>query len=130
MAVPAVVALAAVVALVALVALVAVAALPVILIPQVPDALVPSVFGAPIVLYEIVLAAEPSNVVPEAAPDPPLLNVTALVTEPAVVALVADVAEVAEVAVDALPVNAPTNVVAVSALVDALYVSPASDLAP
>ena len=49
------------------------------------------------------------NVVPEAAPPPPLLKVTALVTDPAVVAdvadvaVVADVAEVAEVAVAALP---------------------------
>ena len=39
---------------------------------------------------------------PEAAPEPALLNVTELVTEPAVVA---EVADVAEVAVEALPDN-------------------------
>lgn len=42
---------------------------------------------------------------PEAAPEPALLNVTELVTEPAVVAEVADVAVVAEVAVEALPLK-------------------------
>ena len=48
-------------------------------------------------------AAEPLYVVPDASPAPPLLNVTELVTEPAVVALVAVVAVVAVVADVALP---------------------------
>jgi hypothetical protein len=38
---------------------------------------------APMVLKLIVRAAEPLNEVPEASPVPPLLNVTALATEPA-----------------------------------------------
>lgn len=45
---------------------------------------------------------------------------------PTFVAVVAVVAEVAEVAVDALPDSAPTNVVAVNAFVDGLYVKPVS----
>lgn len=44
----------------------------------------PVVAGAPPrVLYEMVLAAEPLKVVPDASPVPLLLNVTALTTEPA-----------------------------------------------
>ena len=43
-------------------------------------------------------AALPLNVVPDASPAPPLLNVTALLTDEAVVA------DVADVAVAALPV--------------------------
>jgi hypothetical protein len=42
---------------------------------QVPLAFVPVVLGAPTVLYEIVRAVEPLNVVPDASPAPPLLNV-------------------------------------------------------
>lgn len=38
---------------------------------------------APSVLYEMVVAADPLNVWPDAAPDPPLLNVTAFATLPA-----------------------------------------------
>jgi hypothetical protein len=82
--------------------LVAVAALPEIEIPHVPDAPVPPVEGAPIELYEIVLAAEPLKVVPEASPEPPLLNVTAFVTDPADVALVAVPAVVANNELDAI----------------------------
>ena len=59
----------------AVVANVAVAAFPLIEIPQVPLAFVPVVLGAPTVLYEIVRAAEPLKVVPDASPEPPLLNV-------------------------------------------------------
>ena len=59
LAVVAVVAVVALVAEVAEVADVAVAALPEIEMPQVPVAFVPPVEGAPIVLYEIVWAAEP-----------------------------------------------------------------------
>jgi hypothetical protein len=88
------------VAEVAEVADVAVAALPVILIPQVPEAFVPVIDGAPMVLYEIVRAALPSKVLPDVAPAPPLLKVTALATA---LALAAVEALVAEVAVDALP---------------------------
>jgi len=103
--------LVALVAEVAEVALVAVAALPDIEIPHVPVAFVPSVFGAPIVLYDIVLAVDPLNDVPDASPAPPLLNVTALVTEPALVAddafdaFVAQEAVVLRVLVAALSVN-------------------------
>ena len=94
---------------VALVAEVAVAALPLIEIDQVPEAFVPVVLGAPTVLKLTVRAALPLKVVPETSPDPLLLNVTELVTDPAVVAdvavvaLVAVVADVALVAVAALP---------------------------
>ena len=69
------------VALVAVVAEVAVAALPLIEIPHVPVAPVPLVDGAPMVLYEIVRAAEPLKVVPDTSPVPPLLKVTALGVE-------------------------------------------------
>ena len=55
----------------------ALAALPVMLMPHVPDAFVPVVEGAPIVLYEMVCAADPLKVVPEAAPVPALLKVNA-----------------------------------------------------
>ena len=58
------------------VAEVAVAALPLIEMPHVPVAPVPPVDGAPTVLYEIVRATEPLNAVPDASPEPPLLNVT------------------------------------------------------
>jgi hypothetical protein len=64
-------------------AVVAVAALPVMLIGHVPVAFVPSIAAAPTVLYEIVFAAEPLNVVPDTAPEPELLNVAALATEAA-----------------------------------------------
>ena len=53
-------------------------------------------------LYEIVLAAEPLKDVPEASPVPPLLNVTAFVTDPAEVALVAVPAVVANNELEAL----------------------------
>jgi hypothetical protein len=81
------------------------------------------------VLYETVLAAPPLYVVPDTSPDPLLLNVTALVTAPDVVAYVAfatvpdtlaaatELAVVAYVAKLAVPLSAPTNVVAV---IDAL----------
>ena len=75
------------VAVVAVVAVEALAALPLIEILQVPLAFVPVVLGAPIVLYETVIALEPLNPVPEADPAPPLLNVTELVTDPALVAV-------------------------------------------
>ena len=81
---------------------VAVKAFPVILIPQVPVAFVPLVEGAPTVLYEIVLAVPPLNVVPEASPEPALLNVAAATVELAVVAVVAFVAVAAKVAKDEL----------------------------
>ena len=51
----------------------------------------------------MVWAELPLKVAPEAAPAPPLLKVTELVTDPAVVAEVAVVADVADVAVAALP---------------------------
>lgn len=70
--------LVAVVADVAEVADVAVAALPLMLIPHVPEALVPVVLGAPTVLYETVSAPDPLNVDPLAPPAPPLLNVSEL----------------------------------------------------
>ena len=58
---------------------------------QVPEVIVPVVVilddpasgDAPTELYDIVLAAEPLKVVPDALPVPPLLNVTALVTDAA-----------------------------------------------
>jgi hypothetical protein len=62
---------------------VALVAVPEIEMPHVPDAFVPVVDGAPIVLYDTVTADEPLNVEPDAAPAPPLLNVTAFATEPA-----------------------------------------------
>ena len=71
-------------AVVADVALVAVAALPLIEIPHVPVAPVPPVDGAPTVLYEIVRAVEPLKDVPDASPEPPLLNVTEAGVEMAV----------------------------------------------
>ena len=89
-------------ALVANEADVAVAAFPDIPIPQVPVAPVPPVEGAPTVLYEIVLAVPPLNVVPEASPVPPLLKVAAATVELAVVAVVALVAVAAKVAKDEL----------------------------
>ena len=73
---------------------------PVVTVPVVVKLVDPARGEAPRVLYEIVRAADPSNVVPDAAPVPLLLKVAALVTLPAVVA------EVAEVAVVALPLNA------------------------
>jgi hypothetical protein len=48
---------------------------PVTLIPQVPVAFVPEVPAAPMVLKEIVFGEAPSKTVPEASPDPVLLNV-------------------------------------------------------
>lgn len=77
--------------------LVTVAALPEMLIPQVPLAPEPVVDGAPIVLYDTVIAAPPLYVLPDTMPVPLLLKVTAFVTDPA------EVADVALVAVAALP---------------------------
>ena len=77
----------------------------------------------------MVWAALPLKVVPEAAPAPPLLNVTEFVTDPAVVALVAVVAVAAFPPIDrpdavpVSPVPAPLNDVAVNAPVLGLYCS-------
>ena len=69
---------------VAVVADVAVPALPVTLIAHVPDAPVPSALGAPMELYDIVFAADPLYVEPDASPDPLLFMVSEFVTAPAV----------------------------------------------
>jgi hypothetical protein len=86
-------------------------ALPVTEIPHVPVAFVPVVDGAPIELYDNVLAAEPSKVVPELSPAPKLLKVNAFVTLDAVVAVAAfppilrlDTAVVLETVKGAVPV--------------------------
>ena len=70
---------------------------PEVTVPVVVKLAEPANGDAPTVLYETVCAALPLKVVPDTAPDPPLLNVTAFVTLPA------DVADVADVAVAALP---------------------------
>lgn len=72
-----------------LVAKLELAELPVMLMGQVPVALLPPVAAAPTELYEIVTAPPPLKVEPEAAPPPALLKVKALETAPAVVAFVA-----------------------------------------
>ena len=69
---------------------------------HVPVAFAPVVLGAPMVLYEIVTAPLPLNVLPLAAPEPPLLIVSALDTDPALPA-------VNDAAVPVRPVPAPLN---------------------
>ena len=56
---------------------------PLVKVPTVVSELEPAKGDAPTLLYDIVCAAEPLNVVPEAAPEPLLLKVSALVTLPA-----------------------------------------------
>ena len=60
--------------------------MPVVTVPVVVRLVEPANGEAPRVLYEIVRAVEPLNDVPDASPEPPLLNVTEAGVEMAVYA--------------------------------------------